>query len=208
MTTQAVADQHRPAVAVTTPPTRKTDPQRPSTLVWIDAREAVFIHWLDGETSVERIRSHVPARHRGTGHIRHDACSGHGGGGPQATTGEQRRLELLGRFVAQVADRLPVEDALLILGPGTVRQRLEHAVATADRHHRRARSITCRAAPRMSEARLVEQLHDFVGLPAPRQTHGTPRGNQASTRRAAGQTAAVQRRVVVKPAPEAGEWDT
>jgi hypothetical protein len=40
---------------------------RSSTLVWIDAREAVIVHWSDDVVQVERLHSDVPAHHHATG---------------------------------------------------------------------------------------------------------------------------------------------
>lgn len=98
---------------------------QPSTLVWIDAREAVIVRWQHDRPRLERVESEVPAHHRATGHVRHDPGVRHGGGGPPQTAGEPHRLEHLDRFVEQIANRLPPGDDLLILGPGTVRERLE-----------------------------------------------------------------------------------
>jgi hypothetical protein len=103
------------------------------TLVWIDAREAIVVSWLEDRAQVERIVSDVPDHRKSTGHVRHDATLRHGGGGPQ-TAGEPRREEYLNQFVDEVAAHLPVEDDLLILGPGTTRERLERRVLAIDRH--------------------------------------------------------------------------
>ncbi len=52
------------------------------------------------------MRSDVPAHHRATGHVRHDAAVRPGGGAPKAA-GEPHRLEHLAQFVDDVANRLP-----------------------------------------------------------------------------------------------------
>ena len=111
---------------------------RPSTLVWIDAREAVIVRWQDEEAQLERLDSEVPAHHRSTGHVRHDPGIRHGGGGAAQTAGEPHRIEHLGRFVEGIADRLGPDDDLLIIGPGTVRERLEHRVRAMDEHQGRS----------------------------------------------------------------------
>jgi hypothetical protein len=57
-------------------PTMDHETRRPSTLVWIDSREAIIVRWLDGTARLERLESEVPAHHRATGHVRqHATCS-------------------------------------------------------------------------------------------------------------------------------------
>lgn len=133
---------------------------RPSALVWIDAREAIVVRWVDGRAAVERVGSDVPPRRRSTGHIRHDPAVRHGGGGP-AEAGEPRRLEHLTRYIEHVARTLPPDEDLIVIGPGTIRLQLERHVRDRDRTHRLQRSITCRAAPRLSDRQLVERLRLF-----------------------------------------------
>src|SRR5688572_9309545 len=99
---------------------RATDPvhieqARPTTLVWIDSRDAVIIRLREGRTRLERVESEVPAHHRATGHVRHDPAVRHGGGGSPQTAGEPHRLEHLKRFVTEVAGRLAPDDELLVI---------------------------------------------------------------------------------------------
>ncbi len=115
---------------------------RSNTIVWIDARQAVIVHWQDAQARIVRIESDVPAHHRATGHVRHDASVRPGGGVPKAA-GEPHRLEHLAQFIDEVAGRLPDGDDLVILGPGTVRERLERDVTDGDRRHGRERLVTC-----------------------------------------------------------------
>jgi hypothetical protein len=141
---------------------------RPTTIVWIDAREAVIVRWQDAEASIERIDSDVPAHHRATGHVRHDAAVRPGGGVPKAA-GEPHRLEHLGQFIDDVLGRLPDDDDLLILGPGTVRERLEREVGERDRRHGRHRVVTCQASPPRTDRQLVARLRHLAGADAPRR---------------------------------------
>lgn len=142
------------------------------TLVWIDSREAVIVRWQDDQAQVERVGSDVPAHHRATGHVRHDPSIRHGGGGGSQTAGEPNRLEHLARFVGQVAQRLPADEDLLILGPGTVREHLERSVRDADAHQRRSRVITCAASRRLTDGQLVARLRRFDGVEPRRRTVG------------------------------------
>lgn len=171
---------------------------RSNTIVWIDAREAVIVRWQDAEARLERIDSDVPAHHRATGHVRHDAAVHPGGGTPKAA-GEPHRLEHLAQFIDEVAGRLPDDDDLLILGPGTVHERLEREISERDRHHGLDRHVTCEAAPPLTDRQLIARLRHLVGSDAPRQTLGAYRWSEAVPRRRSGQLLVEPRRVVDKP---------
>ena len=132
------------------------------TLVWIDAREAVVVSWLEDRAQVERFVSDVPDHRKSTGHVRHDATSCHGGSAPQ-TAGEPRREEHLNRFVDLVAARLPTEDDLLILGPGTTRERLERRVQALDRHHPYQRTVTTEASAPRTDRQLIALVRHLAG---------------------------------------------
>jgi hypothetical protein len=140
---------------------------RPSTLVWIDAREAVIVRWADDRSRVERIMSDVPAHHRATGHVRHDPAVRHGGGRPQ-TAGEPHRLEHLRRFVEDIADRTAPEDDLLILGPGVVHERLARRIRETDHDREGSRIVSCRPAAPATDRQLIARLRLFAGA-APRR---------------------------------------
>jgi hypothetical protein len=114
---------------------------RALTLVWIDAREGIVVRWIQKAPVLERIESDVPAHHRSTGHVRHDPNVRHGGGGIPQTAGEPHRLEHLARFLDAVADVLPDEDDLMILGPGTVREHLARLRASGPPASRRPRRL-------------------------------------------------------------------
>jgi hypothetical protein len=172
---------------------------RPSTLVWIDAREAVIVRWQDDEAQLERIDSEVPAHHLSTGHVRHDPAVRHGGGGPPQTAGEPHRLEHLERFVEGIADRLTPDDDVLILGPGTVRERLEHRVREMDEHHQRSRIVRCQPSSRLTDRQLIARLRAFGGLAPRRQTVGAYRWSEPPPHRRSGQAVPLPQRVAEKP---------
>jgi hypothetical protein len=154
---------------------------RPSTLVWIDAREAVIVRWQDDRPRLERVDSEVPAHHRATGHVRHDPAVRHGGGGPPQTAGEPHRLEHLDRFVEDIERRLAPGDDLLILGPGTVPERLERLVRETDARHLRARFVGCHASSRLTDRQLIARLRQFAGLASRRRTVGAYRPDRVVT---------------------------
>lgn len=171
---------------------------RSNTIVWIDARQAVIVCWRDADAHLERVDSDVPAHHRATGHVRHDPGVRLGGGPPRAA-GEPHRLEHLDHFVDDVADRLRDDDDLLILGPGTVRERLEREVSERDRRHGHDRWVTCEAAPPLTDRQLIARLRHLAGSDAPRMTFGSYRWSEPLPRRQSGQLLVQPRRVVEKP---------
>jgi hypothetical protein len=175
---------------------------RPSTLVWIDAREAVIVRWQEGRAGVERLASDVPAHHRSTGHVRHDPAVRQGGGGPPQTAGEPHRLEHLGQFIEEVASRLAPDDDLLILGPGTVHEHLERLIRERDQHHGRHRDMTCEASPPLTDRQLIARLRHMAGEDPRRRTVGAYRWSEPTLQRESGQVQVRPRRVVEKPPRE------
>jgi hypothetical protein len=172
---------------------------RPSTLVWIDAREAVIIHLRGDLMRLERMESDVPAHHRSSGHVRHDPSVRHGGGGPPQSAGEPHRIEHLDRFVGAVANHLADGDDLLILGPGTVHERLARHVTERGSLHRSIRDVACQTSPRMTDRQLVARLRRFVGVEPRRQSLGAYRWSEPPPHRPSGQVSVMPRRVVDKP---------
>jgi hypothetical protein len=171
---------------------------RPSTLVWIDAREAVIALWHDDGARLERVESEVPPHHRATGRVRHDPRIRHGGGGSPQTAGEPHRLEHLERFIAEVASRLDPEDDLMIIGPGTVPERLDRHVLESDVHHGRHRAIACEASPKLTDRQLIARLRVFAGAETRRRTVGAYRWGEPPARLASGRAECPPRRVVEK----------
>lgn len=131
---------------------------RSATLVWIDSREAYIVRWKDGHEHVERLESDVPVHRRTTG-----------GGRIAQPSVEGQRLEHLARFIARVMDRLPTNDDLVIIGPGTVREHLLNRVEELDDHRRASRNVACRAARPMTVPQLVALLRHEIGDEPPRK---------------------------------------
>ena len=171
------------------------------TLVWIDAREAVIARWQGGEAHLERLHSDVPPHHRSTGHVHYDPTVGHGGLAPK-DAGERQRLEHLTRFMDLVATRVPPNDEVAILGPGTVRDRLEHWVREADRRASRTRVVTCRASARLTERQIIARLRHVAGADQRRWTSGAYRAVAAPARRPSGSPRPEPRRGGPKPSIE------
>jgi hypothetical protein len=119
---------------------------------------------------VTRQKLDTPPHERSAGHVRHDPAVRHGGGLPQAKL-ETHRLEHLRQGIAKVAATLPDDEDVLIIGPGTVRERLAAEVHETDRKRPPrvpSREVRTEAARRLTEAQLGERLRELVGEPPPR----------------------------------------
>lgn len=154
------------------PPPAEPRSRRAAVLVWIDGREAVIVRWADDGSSVDRVQSAVPAHRRSTSHVRHDPMTRHGGGGAPQTAGEPHRLEHLERFVEEVADRLASDDDVVLVGPGTVYERLETHLRERDSQHGRSRAVSAQRAGRLSERQLVARLRAHIGASPRRRVVG------------------------------------
>jgi hypothetical protein len=149
--------------------TVRPDPApRPTTLVWIDAEEAVVLRWQAG-AEVRRHRSDVPSRHRSTGHVRHDPRFRAGGGSVADDGVERRRRLLLDRFLGEVAELVPPDDRAVVIGPGTVREQLAEALRVGDRRHGRLRPVDTEPAGALTEPQLVAMLRRLAGVPPVRR---------------------------------------
>lgn len=134
---------------------------RPVTLVWIDAREARIVRWVDDAAQVEHLVSDVPSHRHSSGHVRHDpSIRPGGGGGTAATSGEPRRLERLARFLEAVAARLPDGD-LELVGPGTTHEHLASLVRAGD--PRGTRRIETAASDQRTERQLIARARHLAG---------------------------------------------
>jgi hypothetical protein len=188
--------------------TTEGDDRPSSALVWIDAREAVIVRIRGDRARLERVESTVPAHHRSTGNVRHDPGIRHGGGGgsPQSA-GEPRRIEHLDRFVDDIAHRLAGDDALLILGAGTVHERLARQLSESDVHHGRVRGIGCETSAPLTDRQLIARLRRFAGIEPRRRSIGAYRWSGPPVHRHSGGTLPLPHRVVdkrpAKPEPDA-----
>jgi hypothetical protein len=149
-------------------------PQRPATLVWIDAQEALVLRWRSG-AAVTRLVSEVPPRRRAVSGERRDPTVRAGGGGVADDQVERHRRAHLERFVRDVAALVPPDNRALILGPGPVKERLAGELAAEDRRHGRDRSLTVEPAGRMTEPQLVARLRELEGVPPLRRVPSGPR---------------------------------
>jgi hypothetical protein len=105
----------------------------------------------------------VPSRHRAAGHVSHDPRRPGGGGIPDDRL-ERRRERLLASFLHGVTARIPPDDRVVLLGPGSVRDRLADDLRAADARARRARPIESMPAGRMTDRQLQAWLRLSAGI--------------------------------------------
>lgn len=149
-------------------PTRRGSRRaRPTSLVWLDAREAFILRPEGERVVVAHLESDVPARRRSTGHLRHDPTLRHGGGLGQACA-EHQRAEHLERYLQQVAERLAPGDDLVVIGPGTVRDHLVRRLADRDAAHHAARLVVAQRVAHQTVPQLVARLKQLTGQEPPR----------------------------------------
>jgi hypothetical protein len=97
------------------------------------------------------------------GHVSHDPRRPGGGGIPDDHL-ERRREHLLASFLHGVAARIPPDDRVVLLGPGSVRDRLADELRASDARARRARPIESRPAGRMTDRQLQAWLRLSAGI--------------------------------------------
>jgi hypothetical protein len=149
----------RPTLDLSHPGSRQA---RPTSLVWLDSREAIILRPEGERIVVGHVESHVPPHHRGARHVRRDPQVRHGGGLAQASA-ERQRLEHLDRFLDTVAARLAPDDDLVVIGPGNVREQLARRVAEVDTERHAARDIVSRRSARATVPQLIARLRGVSG---------------------------------------------
>jgi hypothetical protein len=121
---------------------------------------------------VDRVDDEVPARHRSTGHIRHDPAVRHGGGGLVTDQLERDRIRHRRAHLRRVAAMVPDSGPVLVMGPGLARLELERALVAADRRSRRERPVVSEASGRLSDRELIARLRANVGAAPGRRRVG------------------------------------
>ena len=129
-----------------------------TTGVWISANSATMFGWSPEFTVRHRIDSTVPGRHRSTGRPPTEEHPG----------GEGHRIEHMRTFLDQVADALPVDDEVLLVGDGEVVEHLADLIRTDDANHGRERRIQVDKSGPITERQLLARIRTFAGSPAKR----------------------------------------
>jgi hypothetical protein len=129
-----------------------------TTGVWISANSARVLRWGPDLTVRHRIDSTVRGRHRSTGRPpteKHPASEGY-------------RDEHMRAFFVEVAQALPVDDDLLLVGDGEVVEHFAEQVRADDEGHGRKRRIEVEKGGPLTERQLLARIRTFAGSPAKR----------------------------------------
>ncbi len=129
-----------------------------TTGIWISADSAMVLRWSPELTVRHRIDSTVPGRHRSTGAPpteKHPAGEGH-------------RDEHMRTFFVEVAQAVPVEDDVLLIGDGEVVEHFAAQVRSDDISHGRRRRIEVEKAGPLTERQLLARIRTYAGSPAKR----------------------------------------
>ena len=129
-----------------------------ATGVWISANSATVLRWSPELTVRHRIDSTVPGRHRSTGRP------------PTEThpSGEGHRDEHMRTFFVQVAQALPVDDDLLLVGDGEVVEHFAEQVRSEEDSRGRTRRIEVEKSEPLTERQLLARIRTFARSPAKR----------------------------------------
>jgi hypothetical protein len=147
--------------SATLPPSR-------ANVIWVDGRKAVVGHWV-GYPIVAAFAADIPARHRSTGHIRHDPAVRHGGGGVPDDRIARERAGHVARYLDRVAGAVPTTGPVVVLGPGELGEMLGARLRTADRRAHRERPVDVEPSGPLTERQLVARLRVLGGAPPKRR---------------------------------------
>jgi hypothetical protein len=126
--------------------------------VWISANSATILRWGAELTMRHRIDSKIPGRHRSTGR-------------PPTTehaSGEGHRDEHMRAFFDHVAQVLPAEDDLLLVGDGEVVEHFADRIRSNDTSRRLERRIEVEKSGPITERQLLARIRTFAGSSARR----------------------------------------
>lgn len=129
-----------------------------TTGVWISANSATVLRWSPELTVRHRIDSTVPGRHRSTGRQPTE----------ERPASEGHRDEHMRTFFVEVAQALPVDDDLMLIGDGEVVEHFAEQVRTDDDSHGRKRLIEVEKGGPLTERQLLARIRTFAGSPAKR----------------------------------------
>jgi hypothetical protein len=130
-----------------------------ATGVWISAGSASVLSWTADLTTRLHIESSVPGRHRSTGRAPTES---------QAAA-EGHHDEHLRSFFVEVANALPADDDLLLLGDGEVVGHFAERIREDDESHGRKRRIEVQKSDPITAAQLRARTRAFAGSPPRRQ---------------------------------------
>ena len=126
--------------------------------IWISANSATVLQWSAQGSTLHRILSTVPGRHRSTGRPPTEAHP----------AGEGHRDEHMRTFFDEVARVLPGEDDLLLVGDGEVVEHFAEYVKALDPHLGQPRRIVVEKSGPLTDRQLLARVRSFAGSPARR----------------------------------------
>jgi len=130
-----------------------------ATCLWISADFASVVRWSGDVALRHRIESTVPGRHRSSGRPPTEAHP----------AGEGHRDEHMRTFFEQVAEVLPADDDLLMIGDGEVVEHFAEQVRADDRSRGRTRTVEVEKSGPLTERQLLARTRTFAGSPAKRR---------------------------------------
>jgi len=130
-----------------------------ATGVWISAGSASVLRWTADLTTRLNIESTAPGRHRSTGRAPTES---------QAAA-EGHHDEHLRAFFVEVANALPEDDDLLLLGDGEVVGHFAERIRADDEGHGRKRRIEVQKSDPLTAAQLRARTRVFAGSPPRRR---------------------------------------
>lgn len=164
---------------------RDPAPEECVALVSISASRATILRWRNGEVTQLELPSHVPGRHKATGHVRHDPMVRHGGSGPGQDEVERQRNERIAQFLARVLDAVRTDDRIVVVGSGRLPAELTRRLEEAEHGRPRPRPIRLDHAGHATDRQLRARLLAEAGHP-PRRRTAPPRPQVGTLRRTAG----------------------
>ena len=129
-----------------------------TTGIWISANSATVLKWSAQGSTLHRIVSTVPGRHRSTGRPPTEAHP----------AGEGHRDEHMRTFFDEVARALTSEDDLLLVGDGEVVEHFAEYMRALDAHLGQPRRIVVEKSGPLTDRQLLARLRTFTGAPARR----------------------------------------
>jgi hypothetical protein len=154
------------------PPTGAAADSERIGLVWMDAERALIAYWRD-EPVVERIESGVPPKRTAVGSVRRGPARPASGSHRAAHRTEGRHVELMRRYLADLAERLADLDQVEVSGRGQPHARFAELLERLGAQAGGSLVVTTRStARRPTEPQLIARLRKLADQELPRRTSG------------------------------------
>jgi hypothetical protein len=149
-----------------------TDPELTG-LVWMDAAGASVVRWR-GEPELTHLDSGVPPERPPAGSVRRGPARPQGGGRVGGGGTQPRHLELMRRYLTELADQLVDLERVEIVGRGEAHRQLAELLRRLASRMGDPLEITTRAeSSPPTDNQLVARFRELVGKEMPRRPVGT-----------------------------------